>query len=122
MLEVLKCNLCGKLAMIVRDGGRRTICCDQLMETLVEKNEPVHTPAIQSDGNRIQVTIPGVSDPMQSDHYIEWVEVFDGPYLHVKGFEPGDSPDAEFPVRNSKVKVRTYCEKHGLCSNRPSKR
>jgi hypothetical protein len=37
MLEIMRCNLCGKLAMIIRDGGRRTICCDQLMEKLVEQ-------------------------------------------------------------------------------------
>ena len=37
MLEIMRCNLCGKLAMIIRDGGRHTICCDQLMEKLVEQ-------------------------------------------------------------------------------------
>ncbi|MDD1678827.1 MAG: desulfoferrodoxin [Methanomicrobiales archaeon] len=122
MLEVMKCHLCGKLAMIVRDGGKRTICCDQLMEKLVEKNKEVHVPVIKGEGNHIKVVIPGVADPMRSDHYIEWIEVFDGPYLQVKGFEPGDAPQAEFTVSSPQVKVRTYCEEHGLCSNRPSKR
>jgi superoxide reductase len=122
MLEVLKCHQCGKLVMIVRDGGQRTICCDQLMEKLVEKSMDVHAPEIERKGDRIKVVIPGVTNPMKSDHYIEWVEVFDGPYLHVKGFQPGDAPQAEFMVTNPRMKIRTYCEEHGLCSNRPSKR
>jgi superoxide reductase len=122
MLEILKCQLCGKLAMIVREGGKRTICCDQLMEKLVEKHLDVHSPAIEKKGDHIKVVVPGVADPMKSGHYIEWVEVFDGPYLHVKGFKPGDAPQAEFMVNSPRVKIRTYCEEHGLCSNRPSKR
>ncbi len=121
MLEVLKCHQCGKLAMIVRDGNERTVCCDQAMEKLMEKKEPVHAPILKSEGNRIKVAIPGVADAMRSEHYIEWVEVFDGPYLHVKGFEPGDAPEAEFMVSSPRIKIRTYCEEHGLCSNRPSK-
>lgn len=121
MLEVLKCRQCGKLAMIVRDGGQRTICCEEPMEKLIEKSKEVHVPVIEENGNHIKVSIPGVTNPMKSDHYIEWIEVFDGPYLHVKGFEPGDKAQAEFMVSGPRLKVRTYCEKHGLCSNRPSK-
>jgi Desulfoferrodoxin len=122
MLEVLKCNLCGKLAMIVRDGSPATVCCGQPMEKLVEKSLDIHAPVIENEGNQIRIRIPGVAASMKSPHLLEWVEVFDGPYLHVKGFEPGDAPQAEFWVQNPKVKIRTYCEEHGLCSNRPSKR
>ncbi len=122
MLEVMKCHQCGKLAMIVRDGAGGIICCGQPMERLAETSEKVHAPRIEGEGNRIKVSIPGVDNPMQSDHLIEWIEVFDGPFLHVKGLKRGDTAQAEFTVMKPGVKIRTYCEEHGLCSNRPSKR
>ena len=126
MLEIMKCNLCGKLAMIVRDGGRRTICCDQLMEKLVEQGdmqgtEPSHVPVIEKTNQGIKVLVPGVANPMKKDHYIEWIDVIQGNSLLVKGFKPGDFPGAEFAILNDEVKARAYCEEHGLWSNKPSK-
>jgi superoxide reductase len=118
MLEIMKCNLCGKLAMIIREGGRRTICCDQLMEKLNEQEgegeKILHTPEIRKKGNRIRIRIPGVADPMEPDHYIEWIEVIEGPYLQSKQLRPGDAPEAEFTVTSADIKVRAYCEEHGL--------
>ncbi len=125
MLEIMKCNLCGKLAMIVRDGGRRTICCDQLMEKLEEqgkaKGAGLHVPVIEKTAGGIKVKVPSVSDPMDTDHYIEWIEVSQGKYLHVKGLTPGDRPEAEFAVTGPAVKVRVYCEEHGLWANKSGK-
>ena len=34
---MMRCNLCGKLAMIIREEGSRTICGDHLLEKLVEQ-------------------------------------------------------------------------------------
>ena len=119
MLEILKCNQCGKLVMVVREGKEGMVCCGQPMERLVERSEEVHAPVIEGE-KTISVRIPGVASPMRPDHFIEWIEVFDGPYLHVRGLNPGEVPKAEFTVANPRVKVRTYCEAHGLCSNKPS--
>jgi superoxide reductase len=125
MLEIMKCNLCGKLAMIIRDGGRRTICCDQLMEKLVEQGEKrgkdLHIPVIEKTRNGIKVKVSAVANPMEEDHYIEWIEVTKGNSLHVKGLKLGDAPEAEFAVTGQKVKARVYYEEHGLWSNKPSK-
>ena len=89
MLEIMKCNLCGKLAMIIRDGGRRTICCDQLMEKLVEQGPGAqaegHVPVIEKKGTGIRVKVPGVVSPMDGGHYIEWIEVTEGKKLQVMG-------------------------------------
>jgi superoxide reductase len=126
MLEIMKCNLCGKQAIIIRDGGKRTICCDQLMEKLVEQGAEQgaassHVPVIEKTKEGIKVKVPGVAGPMKADHYIEWIDVMQGNSLQVKGLKPGDAPEAEFDVTGEKVKVRVYCEKHGLWSNKPSK-
>lgn len=124
MLEIMRCNLCGKLAMIIREGGRRTICCDQLMEKLVEQGTgapgEVHVPVVARAGNGIRVNVPGVSQEMAGDHFLEWIEVTDGKRLQVQGLSPGDSPGAVFPATKAGAKIRVYCEEHGLWSNRPS--
>ncbi|WP_245249666.1 desulfoferrodoxin family protein [Methanolinea mesophila] len=125
MLEIMRCNLCGKLAMIIRDGGRRTICCDQLMEKLAEQGPGVpgedHVPVIEKKGTGIRVRVPGIESPMEADHFVEWIEVTEGKKLQVMGLSPGDTPEAEFFGVGPGSKVRVYCEDHGLWSNRPSK-
>jgi superoxide reductase len=126
MLEIMKCNLCGKLAMIIRDGGRRTICCDQLMEKLTEQATGApgdgHVPVLEKAGTGIRVKVPGYPSEMKKDHYLEWIEVIDGKRLQVMGLSPGDAPEAIFAGTDIGVKARAYCEEHGLWSNRPSKR
>jgi superoxide reductase len=126
MLEIMRCTLCGKLALIIRDGGRRTICCDQLMETLPEQTDgekmASHAPAIEWTEDGIHVRVGSVPSPMTESHAVEWIEAIHGPYLQVKGLKPGDMPDAAFVVSDDKVKVRTYCEEHGLWVRRASRR
>jgi superoxide reductase len=126
MLEIMKCNLCGKVAMIIRDGGKRTICCDQLMERLTEQGPgaqgDLHVPVIEKSGNGIRVKVPGFPAEMKKDHYLEWIEVTDGKKLQVMGLGPGDAAEAMFGATGQGVKTRAYCEQHGLWSNRPSKR
>ena len=39
----------------------------------------------------------------------------------LKGLGAGDAPEAEFPGVGTGVKVRVYCNSHGLWSNKPSK-
>jgi superoxide reductase len=124
MKEVLKCELCGKMVMILEDGGRRTICCDQLMEKLVEQGgapgEDSHVPVIEKTKNGIAVNVGGVENPMGEDHYIEWIEVSDGADLSVKWLRPGDVPEARFPGKGIRIKARVYCKTHGLWSNKQS--
>lgn len=123
MHDVLKCNLCGKVIMILEEGGRRTICCDQLMEKLPEqsdgKGKPSHTPSIAKTRGGIIVKVGGVSDPMEESHHIAWIEISDEGARMVKTLGPGDSPEAEFPFGSPDIKVRLYCPRHGLWTNKP---
>ncbi len=125
MMQVLKCDLCGKVIMILHDGGRRTICCDQLMEKLVEQGgkpgKNSHVPVIEKTKTGITVKVGGLDNPMTEDHYLQWIEVADGSNLSVKGLKPGDAPEASFPGTTTDVKARVYCDQHGLWSNKPSK-
>jgi superoxide reductase len=125
MLEVLKCKVCGKIVMVIHNGGGISVCCDQPMELQVERDldpgKEKHVPVIEKTKNGIMVKVGEIAHPMVEDHYIEWIEVIEGSYLHVKGLQPGDIPTAEFALTDAKVKARAYCNKHGLWSNKPSK-
>ena len=123
MLEVLKCNVCGKNLMVIHDGVGTTVCCNQPMEILTEKSEELgkekHLPVIEKTQKGIIVKVGSVPHPMEGEHYIEWIEVANGNFLYVKGLRPGDAPEAEFPINTTDVKARSYCNKHGLWSNKP---
>ncbi|MEI6292099.1 MAG: desulfoferrodoxin [Methanomicrobiales archaeon] len=125
MLDVMKCNVCGKIVMVIHNGVGTTVCCNQPMELQIEKaddqGKEKHLPVIEKTLNGIKVKVGSVPHPMEGDHYIEWIEVRSGDYLHVKGLQPGDAPEAEFPVISPDVKGRSYCNKHGLWSNKPKK-
>lgn len=56
---------------------------------------------------------------MDPSHYIEWIEVISGPDLFVRGLKPGNEARATFPRYREGVKVRAYCNLHGLWTNRP---
>ena len=125
MLDVMKCNVCGKIIMVIHNGVGTSVCCNQPMELQIEKAEDQgkekHLPVIEKTGNGIKVKVGSVPHPMEGEHYIEWIEVRSGNYLHVRGLQPGDSPEAEFPVSSPDVKARSYCNKHGLWSDKPKK-
>jgi superoxide reductase len=95
------------------------------MEVLVEKadeqGKEKHHPVIDKTQNGIRVKTGSVPHPMEGEHYIEWIEVASGNFLFVKGLWPGDAPEAVFPIVATDVKVRAYCNKHGLWSNKPKK-
>ena len=125
MLEVLKCNLCGKIVMVIHNGDGISVCCGQPMEQQPERAEDPgkekHVPVVEKTRNGVKVKVGEITHPMAADHYIEWIEIAAGSYLQVKGLQPGDAPEAEFAVSDTRVKARAYCNKHGLWSNKPSK-
>jgi superoxide reductase len=125
MLDVMKCNVCGKIVMVIHNGVGTSACCNQPMELQIEKAEDQgkekHLPVVEKTPSGIKVKVGSVPHPMEGEHYIEWIEVRSGNYLYVKGLQPGDSPEADFPVTSTDVKSRSYCNKHGLWSNKPKK-
>lgn len=125
MLEVMKCNVCGKIVMVVHNGAGNSVCCNQPMELQTEKSDDQgnekHLPVTEKSNKGVIIKVGSVPHPMEGEHYIEWIEVISGNYLYVKGLQPGDKPEAEFPVSSTDVKVRSYCNKHGLWSNKPKK-
>ena len=53
--------------------------------------------------------------PMEENHHIELVELTTGKHVFIQFLNPGDQPEAEFPVESDEgLQARCYCNIHGL--------
>lgn len=118
LLEIYKCGVCGNTTMVVSPSGGTLVCCGQPMNLQAEKTDDAgkekHVPVVERTANGIRVKLGSVPHPMEEKHYIQWIEVIDGDRLFVCGLKPGQKPEAEFPVSDSRLKIRAYCNVHGL--------
>jgi len=51
---------------------------------------------------------------MDSDHYIEWIEILADEKSYKKFLNPNDEPSAEFEIKAESIIARAYCNLHGL--------
>jgi superoxide reductase len=123
LFEVYKCEVCGNITKVVHASGGTMVCCDKPMTLQQEKTsdqgKEKHVPVVEKSAKGILVKLGSVPHPMEEKHYIEWIEVRAGNNVYVKGLLPGEKPEAEFCVADTNVKVRAYCNVHGLWTNRP---
>lgn len=122
MLQIFKCEQCGKIVMVVHEGDGQLVCCEKPMllqqEKTADTGKEKHVPVVEKSGNGIMVRVGEIPHPMEENHHLEWIEVISGPYLLVKGLKSGEKPEAFFPIPEKDVKARTYCNVHGLWTNK----
>ena len=116
-LEVYKCEVCGNIVECVHSGDGALVCCNQNM-TLMDENTvdaavEKHVPVIEKGDGFIKVTVGSVAHPMESDHYVGWIEVISGGKAYREFLEPGGAPEAIFNISADKVTAREYCNLHG---------
>jgi superoxide reductase len=123
MFEVYKCDVCGNIIKVVHASNGNLVCCGKPMILQLEKTADVgkekHVPVVEKSGAGIVVKIGSIPHPMEEKHYIEWVEVRTGGNVYIRGFKPGEKPEAEFCTPDASAKVRIYCNVHGLWTNKP---
>ncbi|MBU4535332.1 MAG: desulfoferrodoxin [Euryarchaeota archaeon] len=119
--EIYRCNVCGNIVEMVHGGVGELVCCGQPMELLIERQTDVgpekHIPIIEKTEKGIKVKVGEVPHPMEENHYIEWVELIIDGKAYREFLEPGDNPEVEFNLNipeDSTLKVREYCNIHGL--------
>ncbi len=118
-LQIYKCSVCGIIVEVLHTGKGHPVCCDQPMELMKENTVDAarekHVPVVEKTDNGIKVKVGSVPHPMTDEHYIEWIEVINGPYVNRKELKPGEEPEAEFYVPEQPgLVVREYCNLHGL--------
>jgi superoxide reductase len=119
--EVYRCNLCGNIVWVVHPGVGQLVCCGKPMELMTERtaaNEGVEkrVPVVAEEGTGVlAVKVGSVEHPMSEEHYIEWIEVQeDNGNVQARFLNPQDKPFARFELTGKPVKVRAYCNLHGL--------
>lgn len=116
--EIYKCNICGNIVEIVHAGAGQLVCCGQPMNlqnaNTVDASLEKHVPAIEKTQGGFRVKIGSVAHPMETAHYIEWIEIIDNGKSCKEFLKPGDAPEAEFCLEAEKIEVRAYCNLHGL--------
>ena len=117
-LEVFKCELCGNIVESIHDGPGELVCCGQPMkkfeENTVDAAKEKHVPVVEKIEGGYKVKVGDVAHPMGEDHWIEWIELIAGGKAYREFLSPGDTPEATFFIDASDMKVRAYCNLHGL--------
>jgi superoxide reductase len=118
LLEIYKCEHCGIIVEIVHPGGGGLVCCGQpmtmLTENTVDAAKEKHVPVIEKIPEGYKVSVGQIAHPMEEKHSIEWIELNAGGTVYRKFLKPGGLPEAVFPVSDSPVSAREYCNLHGL--------
>lgn len=117
--SLYKCNVCGNVVEIVNPGAPALVCCHQDMVKLeaksVDAGKEKHLPVVEGTELGIKVTVGSVDHPMEEKHFISFIEVITKNQVLRSELLPGQSPHAEFPVKQQDViEVREYCTLHGL--------
>ena len=122
LFEVYKCGVCGNITKVVHASVGTLVCCGQPMvlqqEKIADAGKEKHVPVVEKTATGIIVKIGAVPHTMEEKHYIEWVEVRTGEIVYIRGFKPNETPEAEFPGTGTNVKVRAFCNVHGLWTNK----
>ena len=112
-----RCELCGNMVALIKEGGGTLACCGQDMTKLdantVDASKEKHVPAIAKEDGKIKVAVGSTLHPMLSEHYIEWIALVSGSRVEFKLLKPGEEPKAEFAEAASGA-VYEYCNLHGL--------
>lgn len=118
--QTYKCNVCGNIVSVLHAGGGELVCCGESMELLETKTEDKglekHVPVIEKSDNGILVKVGENPHPMETKHYIEWIEVHTKDKNVYRAFlKPDQKPEASFPVNIDNVDMaQEYCNVHGL--------
>ncbi len=121
--ELYKCQACGILTEVFHSGKGVMSCCGKPMELMTEDSVEAatekHIPVIEKTETGYKVSVGSVLHPMTEEHYIEWIEVFNGNRQRIFHLNPGDAPVIEVtcPCDISNLTARAYCNLHGHWKN-----
>lgn len=119
--SVYSCSKCGNIVESLWNGANDIKCCDAIMDKLVENSVDAavekHVPVIVREGSKVIVKVGDIAHPMESDHYILFVELICGSQVLRHDFVEGDSvAEAKFCVADTTadLQARAFCNLHGF--------
>ena len=118
LLQVYKCKICGNIVEVLHAGRGTLVCCGQAMQLQEEQTADYstekHVPVVEETATGIRVTVGSTLHPMESNHWIEWIQVIVDGKSYRQFLEPGVKPEAEFEIKGKEIIAREYCNIHGL--------
>ncbi len=118
---IYKCPICGNIVKVIHTGGGTLICCGQNMQlqsvNTVDASLEKHLPVIEKSDNEVIVKVGSIPHPMETEHYIEWIELTADDQVFTKYLQPGETPAAKFITAATNLNARIYCNLHGLWGN-----
>ena len=116
-----KCHLTVEIASACSCTEPCMRCCGEKLDPVtvntVDADKEKHVPQAVRKDDTICVQIGSTEHPMMEAHHIVWIELVHGDWSLRKYLHPGEKPAAEFKLcccKTEKVKVRAYCNIHGL--------
>ncbi|MBN1931000.1 MAG: desulfoferrodoxin [Desulfobacterales bacterium] len=117
-LEVYKCEHCGNIVEVLHGGAGELVCCGDPMKLMTENTvdaaKEKHVPVMEKISGGVKVKVGSVPHPMEEKHYIEWIEIIADGKAYRQFLNPGEAPEATFLVEAKQIKVREFCNLHGL--------
>ncbi len=117
-LQVYKCGICGNTVEVIHAAAGELVCCGQPMNLQAENTTDAatekHVPVVEKVKGGVKVTVGSVQHPMEESHYIEWIELLADGKAYRQFLNPGDAPEAFFPVEGAQLTAREFCNLHGL--------
>ncbi len=117
-LQIYHCSICGNVVEVIHTGAGTLTCCSRPMQLLTENTTDAarekHVPVIEQVEGGIKATVGSVAHPMEPEHYITWIEAIADGRAYRRFLEPGEAPEACFPIEADRITVREYCNLHGL--------
>ena len=115
-----RCNTCGNIIGVIKDGGGPLVCCGQPMQELkantTDAAQEKHVPVVTVTGSNVKVCVGRVAHPMLAEHFIEWIHLETKKGAQMAHLQPGDKPEAEFSLApgDEAIAAYAYCNLHGL--------
>ena len=117
--QIYKCQVCGIVAEVLDGGAGELVCCGQPMQLMEAKTQDAttekHVPFIEPTDEGVKVKVgQNQAHPMEAKHWIQWIELIADGTSYRRFLNPGDAPEAVFPVSGEDLSAREYCNIHGL--------
>lgn len=116
-----KCNLAVEIASACGCEEPCMRCCGEKLVPVkantVDAAREKHVPHVERVDDKLIVQIGSEPHPMSEAHHIVWIEAVGGAWSLRKYLREDEKPCGEFKLCCSckeKVKVRAYCNLHGL--------
>ncbi len=119
-MRFFKCDLCGNIISVLKDGGGPLSCCGQGMTELIpgtsDGAQEKHVPVASVEGDVVTVKVGSAEHPMTDAHYIEWICIETDKGCQLRQLTPADAPKAVFKLSEGESLKATYayCNLHGL--------